>query len=79
MRDVIGQYQGDKGDCPASLGALVDAGYLRKVPLDPFTRSSTTWTLRREASPGPDGVRGVMDVHSEADGTGRDAVLLARL
>jgi general secretion pathway protein G len=79
MRDVIGQYHGDKGDYPASLDALIDAGYLRKIPFDPFTKSRMTWTLSRETSPGPDGVRGVVDVHSGAPGKGRDGILLARV
>jgi general secretion pathway protein G len=43
LRDVLGQYRGDKGHAPASLQALVDAGYLRRLPLDPFTRRRDTW------------------------------------
>jgi general secretion pathway protein G len=79
MRDVIAQYHGDKGDYPASLESLVAAGYLRKVPADPFTRSNATWDVVREATPGPDGVRGIVEVHSGADGTARDGTALAKL
>jgi general secretion pathway protein G len=79
MRDVIAQYHGDKGDYPASLESLVAAGYLRKVPADPFTRSNATWDVVREATPGPDGIRGVVEVHSGADGTARDGTALAKL
>jgi len=43
MRDVIDQYHGDKGYYPAALEELVGEGYLRKIPDDPITKSSTTW------------------------------------
>lgn len=43
MRDVIDQHFGDKGHYPPSLDALVEAGYLRKIPVDPFTQSADTW------------------------------------
>src|SRR5262245_45043651 len=45
MRDVIDQYHGDKGMYPPSLEALVEKGYLRKVPTDPITKSADTWVL----------------------------------
>jgi general secretion pathway protein G len=79
LRDVIAQYHGDRKRCPASLSALVDAGYLRKVPLDPFTRSDSTWQVTYEASPGPGSARGIMDVHSGAPGTTRQGVPLTKL
>src|SRR5215212_5615665 len=44
MRDAIDQYYADKTKYPASLDALVSDGYLRKVPEDPITKSSDTWT-----------------------------------
>ncbi len=44
MRDGIDQYYADKGKYPASLDSLVSDGYLRKIPDDPITQSSTTWT-----------------------------------
>jgi general secretion pathway protein G len=37
MRSCIDQHLGDKGYYPESLQALVDAGYLRAIPPDPFT------------------------------------------
>ena len=43
MRDAIDQYYADKTQYPSTLDALVTDGYLRKIPDDPFTRSSTTW------------------------------------
>ena len=43
FRDVIDQYYADKGHYPTTLDALVDDGYMRKIPIDPFTRSAETW------------------------------------
>ncbi len=37
MRSCIDQHLADKGKYPESLQALVDAGYLRAIPYDPFT------------------------------------------
>jgi general secretion pathway protein G len=79
MRDVISQYHGDRGSYPESLEALIDAGYLRKVPIDPFTKSQMTWRLTYEGCPGMDGTRGVVNVHSGAHGAARDGRPLASL
>jgi len=43
MRDAIDDYRARTGRCPDSLQTLVNAQYLRGVPTDPFTRTSTTW------------------------------------
>src|SRR5207248_236119 len=43
MRDAIDQYYADKGQYPSTLDALVSDGYVRKLPEDPFTKSSTSW------------------------------------
>src|SRR5262245_44130698 len=43
MREAIDQYYADKGQYPTALDALATDGYLRKLPDDPFTRSSGTW------------------------------------
>src|SRR6266704_6113401 len=43
MRDAIDQYYADKAQYPSTLDALVSEGYLRKLPDDPFTKSSTSW------------------------------------
>ena len=36
IRQVLDQYNGDKGYFPATLDALVEEGYLRDVPYDPI-------------------------------------------
>src|SRR4030095_5840950 len=45
MREALDQYFADKAHYPDSLDTLVQEGYLRKVPVDPFTLSSSTWRL----------------------------------
>jgi general secretion pathway protein G len=74
MRDAIDQYYADKGKYPASLDSLVSDGYMRKIPDDPVTKSSTTWTtVPAEPDPGnPSAEAGVYDVKSGAPGTALD-------
>jgi general secretion pathway protein G len=77
FRDVIDQYYADKGNYPESLDALVDAGYLRKIPNDPITHSSDTWQVEYEEfdpenTPAetdlPEGGQpGIVDVHSGSE------------
>ena len=73
LRDVIDQYYGDKGKYPTSLQQLVEAGYLRKVPIDPITKRTDTWIFDYEQvdenNPPPEtetgsGEPGIVDVHS---------------
>jgi len=74
LRDVIDQYFADKGKYPDSLNALVDDGYIRKIPVDPFTKSSDTWrTVTADATEDdPSATGGITDVHSGADGNALD-------
>ena len=37
LRDLIDQYQSDKGKYPETLETLVTDGYLRKIPADPVS------------------------------------------
>ena len=74
MRDQIDNYTMDKEKAPQSLQDLVDAGYMRKIPKDPFTGSADTWqvetsdTLQSLDQTEP----GVSDVHSGSNLTGSD-------
>lgn len=43
LRSLIDQYTLDKQEAPQSLQDLVSEGYLREIPVDPFTGSSETW------------------------------------
>jgi len=74
MRDAIDQYYADKGKYPASLDALVSDGYMRKIPDDPISKSSSTWqTIPAEPDPGnPSADTGIYDVKSGAQGTSLD-------
>ena len=65
FRDVIDQYYADHANYPPSLKDLSEKGYLRQLPVDPFTRLSSTWvevTLESEEGEG-----GIYDVHSGSD------------
>jgi general secretion pathway protein G len=66
MREGIDQYTADKKKPPQSLNDLVEAGYLREVPVDPFTYSKATWQAVVDASNASvdETVRGVVNVHS---------------
>ena len=74
MRDAIDQYYADKGQDPGTLDELVSAGYLRKVPDDPFTGNSSTWqTVQSEPdASNPTAGPGVYDVKSGSDATALD-------
>lgn len=63
LRDVIDQHYGDKGRYPDALDDLVTNGYIRKIPEDPFTKSSDTWVT----VPPDTGEGGIYDVHSGSD------------
>jgi general secretion pathway protein G len=43
MRTAIDSYTVDKEKAPDSLDDLVQAGYLKSIPIDPMTSSSDTW------------------------------------
>ena len=71
MRSVIDQYHGDKGAYPPDLQTLVSAGYLRKIPVDPMTKSADTWVIALEevstdaaSSTDTPATPGIIDVHS---------------
>ena len=74
LRDLLDQYYADKGKYPASLETLVDEGYIRRLPTDPFTGSDQSWeTIFEEASDeDPEGGGGVYDIRSGALGTALD-------
>jgi general secretion pathway protein G len=75
MRDAIDQFVADKGRYPETLDELVEAHYLRAVPVDPMTDSASTWVVVTPADPGAKGK--VWDVRSGMAGRGSDGRLLA--
>ncbi len=72
MRQAIQAYTMDKQKAPQSLQDLVDAGYLREIPVDPMTRSADTWnTDQSDAMSSVDQTEpGIDDVHSGDDDNG---------
>lgn len=76
FRSMIDQYYADKGNYPDSLETLVTDGYIRKVPVDPFTKSSETWQLTYAEADDEEGAEeaapGIVDVHSGSTETALD-------
>jgi len=48
LRSLISQYTLDKQKAPQSLEDLVQAGYIKQIPIDPFTGKNDTWTVDQE-------------------------------
>jgi general secretion pathway protein G len=74
LRQAIDSYTVDKQKAPQSLDDLVQSGYIKIMPIDPFTHRSDTWmtsqddtlmTLDQTES-------GINDVHSGAQMTATD-------
>lgn len=64
MRSLLDQYAADKGKLPQSLNDLVSSGYMREIPVDPFT-DQKDWTATTGADPNStSGEQGLTDVHS---------------
>jgi general secretion pathway protein G len=75
MREAIDSYTMDKDKAPDSLDDLVQAGYLKSIPKDPMTQSSTTWNTDSgdsysDVDQTSDG--GISNVHSGSTDTGTD-------
>ena len=74
MRRMIDQYAADKGKLPQSLDDLKSAGYIHEVPIDPFTEQPDWRTDPGEDPGSTTGEGGIVNVHSNAEGTGSDGV-----
>ena len=66
MRMAINEYMYDYHRAPRSLEDLPAAGYLKEVPMDPITRSNSTWkTVPEDATSVVDAEQpGISGVHS---------------
>jgi general secretion pathway protein G len=74
-REVIDKFYGDIGRYPDSLDELVEKKYLRSLPFDPVTDSTTTWQIINV----PAGYKGnVFDLKSGAVGTSRQGQTYAQ-
>jgi len=69
LRSAIDQYYADKGKYPDRLEQLVEARYLRKMPVDPVTNQTTTW---RPETMVEDGALVIYDIKSGAPGAAQD-------
>ncbi len=71
LRNAIDQYTMDKQKAPQSLEDLVQAGYLKSLPKDPFTNATDTWQPEMEDSlMAIDQTQpGITDVHSGSNAT----------
>jgi general secretion pathway protein G len=68
MRRAIDQYTIDKQQPPQSLDDLVTAGYLRGIPVDPFTRRTDWSTTEDNVVLTPEQTQfGITDVHSRSN------------
>lgn len=85
MRKAIDDFYADKQRYPSSLNELVEAGYMRKLPADPITKSADTWVEVPEeidpdsasaplASTDDTAGPGIVDVKSGAEGSTLDNV-----
>lgn len=64
FRDRIDQYYADKGKYPESLEALLEQGYLRRIPADPMTQAADWEVVPAEPDPDDPDASGIYDVHS---------------
>jgi general secretion pathway protein G len=69
VREAISRYYADKGRYPESLDLLASDKYLRRVPIDPITESTSTWQV---VAPEDAQKTGVYDIRSGAPGKSRD-------
>lgn len=68
IRRSIDQYAADKGKLPQSLQDLVEAKYLREVPIDPITDKAEWKEMQGEDINSSEGDQALKDVKSLAEG-----------
>lgn len=74
MRGAIDSYTVDKEQAPQSLDDLVQAGYLKSMPVDPMTNKADTWTTSQSDNMTniSETQGGIDDVHSGSQGLSSD-------
>jgi general secretion pathway protein G len=70
MRTAIDSYTVDKEKAPQALDDLVQAGYLKSIPIDPITSRNDTWVVGQSGNlTDVNEIQdGIDDVHSGAQG-----------
>lgn len=69
LRESIDKFYADNGQYPQTLDDLVEKKYIRQLPLDPITNSSSTWLF---TPPEPPIEGDIADIHSGATGAAKD-------
>lgn len=70
LRKAIQDYTQDKECSPSSLDDLVTAGYMREIPVDPFTKQKDWVTTNSDLLSDPDQTcTGISDVNSNSNST----------
>ena len=73
LRSVISQYTLDKQKAPQSLDDIVQAGYLRQIPVDPMTKETNWEVVQEDVMMAVDQQEpGITDVHSASSGIATD-------
>ena len=72
LRDSLDKYYADTGVYPNTLEELVDRKYIRQLPYDPITESTTTWVFD---VPDPPIEGSIANIHSGASGIAKDGSL----
>lgn len=66
MRELLDDFYADHNEYPDSLNELVDLGYMREIPIHPFTERKDDWLIVE------DNEGGVRDVFSKFDAVARN-------
>jgi general secretion pathway protein G len=74
LREAIDKHYADLNEYPETLQVLAEKRYVRKVPVDPFTKLADTWTMIPSDDPDHAGIR---DIHSGAAEIAADGTPLA--
>ena len=73
LRSLISQYTLDKQKAPQSLDDLIQAGYMKQIPVDPMT-GQADWAVEQAedtiSSPDQQDEGGIDDVHSSSSQIG---------
>lgn len=79
MRQAIDSYTVDKEKAPQSLEDLVQAGYLKSIPIDPLTNRNDTWIVDQgsDLTSAYETQGGIGDVHSGAQTVSGDGTVVS--
>ena len=72
VRDSLDKFYADTGQYPDTLEDLVNRKYIRQLPFDPITESTTTWIFE---APEPPIEGNIANVRSGSLGTAKDGTL----